>query len=62
VVSGERVSSDRLVEIARPQWRRRAVVIYDNGTPFKCVGATVSALQRAGLTKIDAVIWDGTGG
>lgn len=61
VVSGERVTSDRLFEIARPSWKRRVVVIYDRETPFKCVGGTIWTLQGAGLTKIDAVIWDGIG-
>jgi hypothetical protein len=61
IVSGERVTSDRLVEIGRSARKRRAIVIYDKETPFKCVGDAISTLQRAGLTRIDAVIWDASG-
>jgi len=61
VVSGERVTSERLNELGRPASKRRAIVIYDKETPFKCVGSAIYALQRAGLTRIDAVIWDTSG-
>lgn len=61
IVSGERVTSDRLTKVSRATRHRRAIVIYNKETPFKCVGGAVYALQRGGLAKIDAVIWDGVG-
>ncbi len=58
-VDGERVTSERLLEIGRSSARRRAIVIYDKDTSYRCVGGAVFTLQRAGLASVDAVLWDG---
>jgi hypothetical protein len=58
-VEGERVTSERLLEIGRSSPRRRAIVIYDKDTPYKCIGGAVFTLQRAGLASVEAVMWGG---
>lgn len=58
-VEGESVTSERLLDIGRSSPQRRAIVIYDKDTPYKCIGGAIFTLQRAGLTSVDAVMWDG---
>lgn len=58
VISGERITSDRLVILARSARKRRGIVIYDKDTPYRCIGSAIYALQSAGLAQIDAVLWD----
>lgn len=59
-VEGERVTSDRLLEIGRSATKRRSIVLYDKDTPYKCIGGAIFTLQRAGLTTVDAAMWDGS--
>jgi len=59
LVEGKRVTSEQLLEIGRRSASRRAVVIYSQGTPYRCIGGSIFTLQRAGLTSVDAVRWDG---
>jgi len=58
-VEGERVTSQRLLEIARRTSKRRAIVIFEKETPYKCTGGAIFTLQRAGIASVDAVAWDG---
>ena len=59
-VEGERVTSDRLLEIGRGAARRRAIIVYakDDDTPYKCIGGAIYTLQRAGLATVDAAMLD----
>ena len=59
LVDGERVTSDQLLEVAAKAQKRRAIVLYDKNTPYKCIGGSIFALQRAGLRYVDAAMWGG---
>lgn len=58
-VEGEQLTSGQLESMARGAKKRRAIVIYDTDTPYKCVGATVYSLQRGGVAVVDLAMWDG---
>ena len=60
MVEGEAVTSDRLTDIGRSAKARRAIVLHDKDTPFKCIGGAVLTLQRAGLDRIHVAMWDGS--
>ena len=58
-VKGERVTSARLLQIGRSAGTLKGIVVYARGTPFKCVGGAVFTLQLAGLSNVDAAMWNG---
>jgi hypothetical protein len=57
-VNGERVTGDQLLALGRRAPGRRGIVLYDKDTPYKCTGAAIITLQRAGLTSVDSAMWD----
>ena len=59
LVQGERVTSERLREIGRRSPAPRAIVIYSDDTPYKCIGSSNLTLQRAGLASVEAVQREG---
>ena len=60
LVDGERVTSDLLLEVAGKAKKRRAIVLYDKNTPYKCIGGSIFTLQRAGIAPVDAAMWAGS--
>ncbi|QAY75185.1 hypothetical protein [Sphingosinicella sp. BN140058] len=58
MLQGERVTSERLMEIGRQAKTRRAIVLHDKETPYKCIGGAVFTLQRAGINRVDVAVWD----
>ena len=59
-VNGERVTSDRLLEIGRNGRNRRAIVVFDKDTPYKCIGGAIFTLQRAGIPFVEPALWEGS--
>lgn len=57
-VQGERVTSDRLLEIGRAAAKRPGIVVYAKDAPYKCVGGAVFTLQRAGMMSVQVAMWD----
>ena len=57
-VNGKRVTSDQLIELGRRVHDRRGIVLYDKNTPYKCTGSALVTLQGAGLTFVEAAMWD----
>ena len=57
-VDGARMTSDQLLTLGRGSPNRRAIVLYDKSTPYKCTGAAIVTLQRAGLVSVEAAMWD----
>lgn len=55
-VAGSEVTLDRLSGISRRQIEqtRRVRVEYDEETPYRCIGAAIYTLQRAGFESVDA--------
>jgi hypothetical protein len=58
MVEGKRVTSEELFGLARRDFHRRGVIVYDKSTPYECIGATIFTLQRAGLMLVEAAMWD----
>ncbi len=58
-VEGDQVPSERLLEIARTSGKRRGIVVFEKDTPYRCIGGAIFTLQRAGLSPVEAVVWDG---
>jgi hypothetical protein len=58
-VNGAKVTSERLVQIARAERNRRAIVVFAKDAPYKCVGSAVVVLQQGGIAKIDVAPWFG---
>ena len=56
VVNGERVDSQRLLELATAWPSRRGIVRMEKGTPYRCVGGVVFTLQRAGFVRVRAIV------
>jgi len=52
-LNGAHVTSDVLLDSARKQRDRRAVIMYDKDAPYRCVGAAIITLQEAGVMEID---------
>ena len=57
-VEGQRATIDRLLLIGRGATKRRAIIVHDKDTPFKCIGWAVYTLQRAGVAKVHVALWD----
>jgi hypothetical protein len=48
-----------LTDIGHRYASRRAIVIFERKVPTACVASAVTALHRAGIATIDAVLWYG---
>ena len=53
-LDGVHLTFDALLEAARREHTRPAVIIFGGDLPYKCIGATVITLQEAGVMNIDA--------
>ena len=58
-VDGERVTGERLDQIAKAHAKARGIVVGLKGTPYRCVGGVIFALQVAGFVHVDYATWDG---
>lgn len=58
-VEGEDVTSDRLLQLGRASARRRAIIVFNRGTVYRCIGGAIYTLQRAGFAQVDIAQWDG---
>jgi len=51
-ISGEQVTSERLLEIASSWPTRHGLVRMEKDTPYRCAGGVVFTLQRAGFVRV----------
>ncbi len=55
-VNDERVTSERLLEIASGWPTHHGLVRIEKETPYRCVGAVVFTLQRAGFVRVRTIV------
>lgn len=59
-VEGKKLTSDELEKRAT-NWRRQQVVVTVRGsadTPYSCIGRVIFTLQKADVTRLEAVVAD----
>ena len=51
------VHQHELLDLARRERSRRAIVVFDLNAPYKCIGAAILTMQEAGKM-VDLATWD----